>query len=89
MAQKDAEIAQLRAQLAGARAEVLSATSYAQQLTDERVSLMAKVNEGRAEFEKYKDNCLWAMKYLEQWKDRHCAQVDELRAVMEGYLSRQ
>ena len=43
LAEKDEEIAQLRAQLSDARADVESTTAHARRLADEKLSLMADV----------------------------------------------
>ena len=47
-AQKDEEIARLKAQLVSAHAEVVSTTAYSRRLADERLALMAEVKRERA-----------------------------------------
>ena len=65
LAQKDEEIAMLRAQLADARADVESTSAYARRLADEKLSLMAEVKRERAETDRHRANCSWGLKYLQ------------------------
>ena len=69
----------MKAQLAEARIEVESAKSYAHKLTEEKMSMLAKVGQERADSTEYKANCLWALKYLEGIKDKHFAGLEEFR----------
>lgn len=64
-AQKDEEIALLKAQLVDAHAEVESTNMYAQKLAEENMSLLARVSQERAAFTEYKATCLWVLKYME------------------------
>ena len=57
-AQKDGEVARLKQLLAEAQDEVASTSTYARNLTDEKMSLLFKVGKERAEFEDYKSSCL-------------------------------
>ena len=50
-AQKDEEIALLRAQLVSAQVEVVSTTAYSRRLADERLALMVEVKRERASAE--------------------------------------
>lgn len=86
LAQKDEEIALLRAQLADARADVESTTAHARRLADEKLSLMAEVKRGRADAEQYRANCAWGVRYLEENRGRYYAQLDEFRQRMEEAL---
>ena len=57
-AQKDEEIALLKAQLASAQAKVGSTSVYAGKLANEKMLLLAQVNQKRAAFDQYKSNCM-------------------------------
>ncbi|GJT67503.1 hypothetical protein Tco_1018983 [Tanacetum coccineum] len=63
--QKDEEILLLKTQLADAQAEAESSRSYAQNLTEEKMALLVKVEQERADAVEYKASCHWAVKYLE------------------------
>ncbi|GKG32284.1 hypothetical protein Tco_0427234, partial [Tanacetum coccineum] len=63
--QKDEEILLLKTQLAGAQAEAESSRSYAQNLAKEKMALLVKVEQERADAAEYKASCHWAVKYLE------------------------
>ena len=88
-AQKDEEIARLRAQLVGAQAEVVSTTAYSRRLADEKLALMAEVKHERAAAEQYRSNCAWGLKYLQENRDKHFTQLDEFRKVVETALEAQ
>lgn len=88
-AQRDEEIALLRAQLADARAEVKSTNVYAAQLADEKMSLLVQVSRERSAFDQYKSSCMWGVKYLEQNRSKHFAQLDEFRKAVEVALEKQ
>ncbi|GJT53873.1 hypothetical protein Tco_0988927 [Tanacetum coccineum] len=63
--QKDEEILLLKTQLADAQAEAESSRSYAQNLAEEKMALLVKVEQERANSADYKASCHWAVKYLE------------------------
>ncbi|GJX79838.1 hypothetical protein Tco_0327987 [Tanacetum coccineum] len=63
--QKDEEILLLKTQLADAQAEAESSRSYAQKLAEEKMALLVKVEQERADSADYKASCHWAVKYLE------------------------
>ncbi|GJR05684.1 hypothetical protein Tco_0528668 [Tanacetum coccineum] len=64
--QKDEEILLLKTQLADAQAEAESSRSYAQNLAEEKMALLVKVEQERADcLPEYKASCHWAVKYLE------------------------
>lgn len=86
LAQKDEEIAMLRAQLADARADVESTSAYARRLADEKLSLMAELKRERGETHQYRANFSWGLKYLQEKKTEHFAHLDELRERVEGAL---
>ena len=88
-AQKDEEIALLKAQLASAHAAVESTNAHAKKLADEKMSLFAQVNQERAAFDQYKSSCIWGLKYMEQNKSKHFAQLDEFRKTVEDALEKQ
>ena len=89
IAQKDEEIALLKAQLANAHAEVELRNAYAEKLADERMSLFAQVNQERAAFDQYKSSCLWGLKYAEQNKSKHFSQLEEFRKSVGDALEKQ
>ena len=88
-AQKDEEIALLRAQLVSTQAEVVSTTAYSRRLADERLALMAEVKRERAAAEQYRSNCAWGLKYLQENRGRHFAQLDGFRKFVETALETQ
>lgn len=88
-AQKDEEIALLRAQLADARADVESTTAHARRLADEKLALMVEVKCERAAAEQYRSNCAWGLKYLQENRGKHFAQLDEFRKSVETALEAQ
>ena len=89
LAQKDEEIAMLKAQLVDAHAEVRSTNLYAQKLAEEKVALLAQVSQVRAAYDEYKSNCHWALKYVEQNKSNHFPKLDELIKFVNEALERQ
>lgn len=88
-AQKDEEIALLKAQLVDVRAEVESTNAYAKRLVEEKMLLHAQVSQERSAFNHYKANCLWALKYMEQNKSDHFSKLDEFRKSVEDALEKQ
>ena len=88
-AQKDEEIALLKAQLASAHAEVESTNLYAQKLAEEKMSLLARVSQERTAFTEYKATCLWVLKYMEQNKNEHFSRLDDFRKAVEDALEKQ
>ncbi|GJZ19966.1 hypothetical protein Tco_0556556 [Tanacetum coccineum] len=87
--QKDEEILLLKTQLADAQAEAESSRSYAQNLAEEKMALLVKVEQERADSAEYKASCHWAVKYLEGGKNNHFAGLDEFRQRVEGLLEKQ
>lgn len=88
-AQKDEEIALLKAQLASAHAAVESKNAYAKKLADEKMSLFVQMSQERSAFDQYKSTCLWGLKYMEQNKSKHFYQLDEFRKTVEDALEKQ
>ncbi|GKE81635.1 hypothetical protein Tco_1551635, partial [Tanacetum coccineum] len=87
--QKDEEILLLKTQLADAQAEAESSRSYAQNLAEEKMALLVKVEQERADAAEYKASCHWAVKYLEGGKNNHFAGLDDFRHKVEGLLEKQ
>ncbi|GJS79582.1 hypothetical protein Tco_0729463 [Tanacetum coccineum] len=87
--QKDEEILLLKTQLADAQAEVESSRSYAQKLAEEKMALLVKVEQERANSADYKASCHWAVKYLEGGKNNHFARLDEFHQRVEELLEKQ
>lgn len=88
-AQKDEEIARLRAQLADARVDIESTNVHARRLADETLALMVEVKRERAAAEQYRSNCAWGLKFLQENRSKHFAQLDEFREVVETALEAQ
>ncbi|GJY11779.1 hypothetical protein Tco_0381088, partial [Tanacetum coccineum] len=87
--QRDEEILLLKTQLADAQAEAESSRSYAQNLAEEKMALLVKVEQERADAAEYKASCHWAVKYLEGGKNNHFAGLDDFRQKVEGLLEKQ
>ncbi|GJV33190.1 hypothetical protein Tco_1393590 [Tanacetum coccineum] len=87
--QKDEEILLLKTQLADAQAEAESSRSYAQKLAEEKMALLVKAEQERADAAEYKASCHWAVKYLEGGKNNHFAGLDDFRQRVEGLLEKQ
>ncbi|GJT36417.1 hypothetical protein Tco_0926836 [Tanacetum coccineum] len=71
------------------QAEAESSRSYAQNLAEEKMALLVKVEQERADAAEYKASCHWAVKYLEGGKNNHFAGLDEFRQRVEGLLEKQ
>ncbi|GJU49631.1 hypothetical protein Tco_1219186 [Tanacetum coccineum] len=87
--QKDEEILLLKTQLADAQAEAESSRSYAQKLAEEKMALLVKVEQERANSADYKASCHWAVKYLEGGKNNHFSGLDEFRQRVEKLVRRE
>ena len=59
LAQRDEQIAQLKAQLAEAQAEVLAADERAKKATEEKLVVMAELQRERGEAQQYKADLAW------------------------------
>ena len=66
-----------------------STNAHSKKLADERISLLAQLSHERAAFDQYKSTCLWGLKYMEQNKSKHFAQLDEFRKAVEDALDKQ
>jgi predicted nucleic acid-binding Zn-ribbon protein len=89
LAQKDEEIALLKAQLADARKEVESTSAYAGKLADKRLSLLVDLNQERNEMREYRSNFSWGLKYLQLKRGEHFANLDEFCKKVEGKVAAQ
>ncbi|GJQ98609.1 hypothetical protein Tco_0009748 [Tanacetum coccineum] len=58
-------------------------------LAEEKMALLVKVEQERADSAEYKASCHWAVKYLEGGKNNHFAGLDEFRQRVEGLLEKQ
>ncbi|GKB90538.1 hypothetical protein Tco_0962810, partial [Tanacetum coccineum] len=74
---------------AESKAEAESSRSYAQKLAEEKMALLAKLEQERAKSADYKASCHWAVKYLEGGKNNHFAGLEEFRQRVEGLLEKQ
>ncbi|GJT42393.1 hypothetical protein Tco_0951108 [Tanacetum coccineum] len=72
-----------------AQAEAESSRSHAQKLAEEKMALLVKVEQERANSADYKASCHYAVKYLEEGKNNHFAGLDEFRQRVEGLLEKQ
>ncbi|GKG56018.1 hypothetical protein Tco_0577093, partial [Tanacetum coccineum] len=78
------EILLLKTQLADAQAEAESSRSYAQNLAEEKMALLVKVEQEHADAAEYKASYHWAVKYLEGGKNNHFAGLDDFCQKVEG-----
>lgn len=53
------------------------------------MSLLVQVSRERSAFDQYKSFCMWGVKYLEQSRSKHFAQLDEFRKAVEVALEKQ
>jgi chromosome segregation ATPase len=83
LAQKDKEIAFLRAQLAEAQAEVGSFKTHADKVTNEKLTAMAELQQARGDLHQFRANLTWAIRYLEEKKEEHFANINEFHLRME------
>ncbi|GKB37606.1 hypothetical protein Tco_0882548, partial [Tanacetum coccineum] len=58
-------------------------------LAEEKMALLVKVEQERADSADYKASCHWAVKYLEGGKNNHFAGLDDFRQRVEGLLEKQ
>ena len=86
LAQKDEQIALLKAQLAGVQAEVLAATEHAKKATDEKVTALSELQHARGELHQFRANLTWGVRHLEEQKVEHFAGLDDFRKKVESSL---
>ena len=89
LAQKDEEIAVLRAQLAEAQAEVGSFRVYTDKVTNEKLTAMAELEQARGQLHQFRANLTWAVRYLEEKKEEHFANIAEFKVRMEKIVQAQ
>nr|GEZ29007.1 transposase (putative), gypsy type [Tanacetum cinerariifolium] len=86
---KDEEIALLKAQLADARVEAVSARSYAHKLAEEKMSLLVQLDQERASSADHRASCHWVVKYVGGAKNNHFAGLEEFRQEVKERLEKQ
>ena len=86
LAQKDEEIARLRAQLAGAQAELEASQLHAEKVSNEKLSAMAEVVKARGELEHYKPDLTFAVRFLEEKQVEHHASITKFKEDMQKIL---
>jgi hypothetical protein len=86
LAQKDEEITVLRAQLAEAQAEVESVKAHADKVTDEKVSMLTELQHARGELHQFRANMTWSVRYLEERRVEHFANIEEFKVRMEKII---
>ena len=82
LAQKDEELAKLRAQLADAQVELESSRVYTEKITHEKLSALAEVEKARGELHHYKSDLTWAVRFLEEKKVEHFANITKFKEDM-------
>ena len=84
LAQKDEQIALLKAQLAGAQAEALAAAEYAKKAIDEKLTALSELQRECGEVQQYKSNLTWGLRYLEEKKTVRCDQLADFGKKVES-----
>ena len=91
-----AQLASVQAELASSKAEQLSskaklerAEASAQRSAEGKILVMAELERERADADRQKRNSLWALKYLEQNRSKHFANIEEFRSRVELALKMQ
>ncbi|GJT68941.1 hypothetical protein Tco_1028227 [Tanacetum coccineum] len=90
--QQAALVAQLRTRFSSERSQSVEAESprsYAQKLAEEKMALLVKVEQERANSADYKASCHWVVKYLEGGKNNHFAGLEEFCKRVEELLEKQ
>ena len=65
-----------------ARAEAASANKSARKLAEEKISLLARISQERAELSSHRVNCVWALKYLQLGRERFFANLEDFRKAI-------
>ena len=86
VAEKDEEIARLRAQLAEAQAEAESAKAHADKIAQDKVSMLADLKHAKAKLHQIQADMTWSVKYLDERRVEHFANIDEFKARMEKII---
>ena len=89
VAEKDAEIERLRAQLGKALAEAESAKAYAEKIAGDKVSMLADLRYARAKLNQIKAKASWSVAYLEGKRAEHHASVQEFQERIEKMIALQ
>ena len=82
LAQKDEELARLRAQLADAQVELESSRLHAEKVSQEKLSAIAEVVKVRGELEHYKSDLTFAVRFLEEKQAEHHASITKFKEDM-------
>ena len=86
LAQKDGEIALLRAQLAEAQAEAESAKAHADKIAKDKVSMLADLQHAKGELHQIRANMTWSVRYLDERRVEHFANIEEFKVRMEKII---
>ena len=89
LAQRDEQIAQLKAQLAEAQAEVLAADERTKKATEEKLVVLTELQRERGESQQYKADLAWGVKYLEERKKELCSQLAQFGKQVEDSVEAQ
>ena len=89
LAQKDEELARLRAQLANAQAELEASRAYAEKIAGDKVSMLADLRYARAKLNQIKAKATWSVAYLDGKRAEHHASVQEFQERMEKMIALQ
>ena len=79
----DEENACLRAQLAKAHAEAESAKAYAKKIAQDKVSMLADLRYARAKLRQIEADATWSVKYLDERRVEHFANIQEFKERMD------
>ena len=82
LAQKDEELARLRAQLADAQVELEASRLHAEKVSHEKLSAMAEVVKARGELDHYKSDLTFAVRFLEEKQVEHHASITKFKEDM-------
>ena len=86
VAEKDAEIDRLRAQLSGALAEAESAKARAEKIAQDKVSMLADLRYAKAKLNQVQADMTWSVRYLDEKKVEHVARIEEFKGRMEKII---
>lgn len=89
LAQKDEELARLRAQLSDAQGKLEASRVRAEKITHEKLSAMAEVVKARGELHHYKSDLTFSVRFLEEKKVEHYASITKFKEDMLKILQAQ
>ena len=89
VAEKDAEIDRLRAQLGEALAEAESAKARAEKISQDKVSMLADLRYAKGKLKQMQADMTWSVRFLEEKKVEHVAHVDQFKGRMEKLIQAQ